>query len=687
MFRKLLVANRGEIAARVMRTAKRLGIRTVAVFSEADAGAMHVTMADEAVAIGPAPARDSYLRIDRLIEAARAAGAEAIHPGYGFLSENPAFVEACDAAGIVFVGPPASAMRAMGSKAEAKRLMQAAGVPLVPGYHGEDQSDALLAHEAARIGFPVMIKASAGGGGRGMRAVDHTEDFAAALAAARREAEAAFADGRVLVEKYLQRPRHIEAQILADAHGNVVHLGTRDCSIQRRHQKIIEEAPAPGLSDATREMIHAAAIAAAEACGYVNAGTVEFIAEGSGADPAFYFMEMNTRLQVEHPVTEEVYSIDLVEAQLRIAAGERLPAGQDRLVAHGHAIEVRLCAEEPRQDFRPSTGRIAALHLPEHRARIETGVRAGDSVTPHYDSMIAKLVVHGADRDTARQQLGEALAATALLGPATNLELLRRIVAHPAFADSDLDTSFIARHLPDLLPPPPATPFLAALAAGTSNEIWRDGEDLESRFERVNRASTEADGDSPWRWLRGFRLHGRARERTLFSTDRRTIEVVTIPNPGGLTRLVMPDGSLADFLGAGGGLSPISLLLRIGDRSEPVNLRAQVLRDGDDFQVTMEGDPFPYHLRRIDPYSPAGADSSAAERIAAPIPALVARIDVAEGDRVARGQVLAVLEAMKTEIRITAPADGTVARVLVQPGAQLQEGTELITLTHDEPTP
>ena len=663
MFAKLLIANRGEIACRVMRTAKRMGIATVAVFSEADKDAMHVGMADEAVPIGPAPARESYLSIEKIIAAARSTGAQAIHPGYGFLSENPVFVEACEAAGIIFVGPPASAMRAMGSKAEAKRLMEAAGVPLVPGYHGAGQDDALLAAEAQKIGFPVLIKASAGGGGRGMRAVDRAEAFPAQLAAARREAEAAFGDGRVLVEKYLARPRHIEVQVLADGHGTTLALGTRDCSIQRRHQKILEEAPAPGLSDATREKIHAAAVAAARACGYVNAGTIEFIAEGEGADPAFFFMEMNTRLQVEHPVTEAIFGLDLVEQQLRVAAGETLPPLP---APQGHAIEVRLCAEDPAHDFRPSTGPIHALHWPGAEARVDTGFRAGDRVSPHYDSMLAKIIAHAPDRAAARTALVAALAETALLGPATNLELLRRIALHPAFAAADLDTGFIARHhaalLPDTTALPP--PVLAAAALDRA---------LSAREQAAAAALRSADPHSPWHRPDGFRLSGHGAQPLSFRHGGRTH-----------TRQLGFDGASFTLDGA-----PAQAARADGQvvfTLDGALHRARVLHADADVQVTLQGDPHPYLLRRLDLFSPEGADASGPDRIAAPIPGLVARVDVAEGDAVTRGQVLVVLEAMKTEIRIAAPADGTIAKVMVQAGMQVQEGMELAIMAHDEET-
>uniref|UniRef100_UPI001906891D acetyl-CoA carboxylase biotin carboxylase subunit n=1 Tax=Paracraurococcus ruber TaxID=77675 RepID=UPI001906891D len=451
MFRTLLIANRGEIACRIIRTARRLGIRTVAVFSEADARSQHVALADAAFPIGPARASDSYLRTDRILAAAQASGAEAVHPGYGFLSENAGFAEACAAAGIAFVGPPPAAIRAMGSKAESKRLMEQAGVPIVPGYHGDAQDEAVLADQAGRIGFPVLIKASAGGGGKGMRPVLRPEEFAAQLAGARREAKAAFGDDRVLLERYLQKPRHVEVQVFADSQGNTIHLHTRDCSVQRRHQKVLEEAPAPDLSPALRARLHAAAVAAARAVGYVSAGTVEFIVEGDDA----FFMEMNTRLQVEHPVTEMVTGLDLVEWQLRVAAGEPLPL-REAPAPHGHSVEVRLYAEDPAQEFRPSTGplRRFALPAPAPDLRIESGVVEGDAITPFYDPMIAKLVAWGPDRGGALARLGAALAECRIAGITSNLGFLQRLVAHPAMRAAELDTGFAGRFATDLQPPP-----------------------------------------------------------------------------------------------------------------------------------------------------------------------------------------------------------------------------------------
>ena len=659
MFRTLLIANRGEIACRIIRTARRLGIRSIAVFSEADAQALHVRMADAAFPIGGARAADSYLRTDRILEAARAAGAEAIHPGYGFLSENAEFAEACADAGIVFVGPPATAIRAMGSKAESKRLMERAGVPVVPGYHGADQDDARLAEEAARIGYPVLIKASAGGGGKGMRPVHSAADFARELAGARREARAAFGDDRVLLERYLQRPRHVEVQVFADSHGNAIHLHTRDCSVQRRHQKVLEEAPAPGLAAALRERLHDAAVAAARAVGYVNAGTVEFIVEGDDA----FFMEMNTRLQVEHPVTEMVTGLDLVEWQLRIAAGEPLPL-KEPPPPRGHSVEVRLYAEDPAQDFRPSTGPLRRFHLPDPAPdlRIETGVRQGDAITPYYDPMIAKLVAWGPDRTAALARLGAALAECRVAGIATNLGFLRRLVAHPALRAAELDTGFAARHVADLIPPPrPAPP--AALAAAALEVLLAPPPPPQP-----------ADQHSPWNRRDGWRLHG-AGAQLIPLQDGPARHVLRLTPAGAAWRLEL-DGTTMTL--AGHRLAPGVLQVALDGAAQ----RVLVLRDGDALHVGLPGgaERGEWTLRLLDPYLPPGGEAAAEGRLAAPIPGRVVQVLVAEGDRVTRGQVLAVLEAMKTELRITAPSDGVVARIGCAAGETVEEGTEIVTL-------
>ncbi|MFO1169323.1 MAG: acetyl-CoA carboxylase biotin carboxylase subunit, partial [Rhodoblastus sp.] len=508
MFEKILIANRGEIACRIVRTARRMGVATVAVYSEADASARHVRMADEAVFIGASPARESYLVIEKIIEAAKRTGAQAIHPGYGFLSENEAFCEACEKAGIVFIGPPVHAIHAMGSKSEAKKLMEAAGVPLTPGYHGDDQDPARLKGEADAIGYPVMIKAAAGGGGKGMRQVMKAEDFDAALASCKREAAASFGSDHVLVEKYIVRPRHIEIQVFGDRHGGCVHLFERDCSVQRRHQKVLEEAPAPGMTAERRRQMGEAAVAAAKAVGYVGAGTVEFIATQDGQ---FYFMEMNTRLQVEHPVTEMITGLDLVEWQLRVAAGEKLPLAQEQLHINGHALEARVYAEDPAKNFLPSTGRLVHLAPPAEslNVRVDTGVEEGDSISPFYDPMIAKLIVWDDDRDRALSRMQQALADYRVVGVNNNIDFLSRLVASPAFASADLDTGLIEREADYLFPgaeQPPARVFaIAALS-----------ELLRSHAHAREHARASADPTSPWHARDGWRLNGVARRSLIF---------------------------------------------------------------------------------------------------------------------------------------------------------------------------
>src|ERR1700761_5092311 len=512
MFNKILIANRGEIACRVAATCKRLGIASVAVYSDADADAKHVAACDEAVHIGGSTAAESYLRYERIIAAAFATGAQAVHPGYGFLSENEDFAQACEAAGIVFIGPPVEAIAAMGSKAAAKALMHAAAVPLGPGYHGDDQDAQLLHREADAIGYPVLLKASAGGGGKGMRVVERSEDFAAALLSCKREAASSFGNDRVLIEKYLTRPRHVEVQVFADRHGGAVYLFDRDCSVQRRHQKVLEEAPAPGLQPHVRRAMGEAAVAAARAVNYVGAGTVEFIMTEGGE---FYFMEMNTRLQVEHPVTEMVTGLDLVEWQLRVAAGEPLPLAQDQLKIEGHAIEARIYAEHPARGFLPSTGTLKHLRMPEGveftigalaggpRApvRIDSGVREGDTITPFYDPMIAKLIVFGNTRAEALQRMSRALKACEVVGPHTNVEFLRRIVASDAFVSGDLDTGLIERHR-DALFAASQKPFDAALALACAALLEREGNGEDSAAAGAGRAS------SPWDALAHWRLNG-----------------------------------------------------------------------------------------------------------------------------------------------------------------------------------
>ncbi len=660
MFAKILIANRGEIACRVMRTAKRMGIATVAVYSEADAAALHVMMADEARLIGP-PSRDkpggqgptarqSYLNAAAIITAAQDAGAEAIHPGYGFLSENPDFAEACAAAGIVFIGPPPAAMRAMGSKAAAKALMQQAGVPVVPGYHGGDQDAAHLLAEAEKIGFPVLIKASGGGGGRGMRIVNAAGEFARALDGAKREAASAFGDDRVLIEKYLSAPRHIEVQVFADTHGNALHLYERDCSIQRRYQKIVEEAPAPGLAPAMRRAMGAAAVAAAKAVGYAGAGTVEFIVERD----RFYFMEMNTRLQVEHPVTEAVTGTDLVKWQLRVAAGEKFTRSQQDIRLSGHAIEVRLYAENPERGFLPATGTLHRLRLPNATARVETGVREGDAVTPFYDPMIAKIIAWGPDRETARTRLSRALAETGLLGVTTNLGFLARVIGDEDFAAARLDTGFIERRRAALLPAPSAPPEKAVAAAAL--------------FCLGQSAARPAD---PWARHDGWRLNAPNAPRTV--TLRAGEETLSIAATANGPRWVLEIGerhASAEARFAADGAAVLTL--------DGAQFRAVVLDHGDDIAVFIDGAG--WRFTRVDPLAPpAGADAGAG-RLTAPMPGRVVQLLVAAGDAVRQGQPLIVVEAMKMEHTIAAPRDGTVEAVRYAVGDLVEEGTELIAL-------
>jgi 3-methylcrotonyl-CoA carboxylase alpha subunit len=536
MFEAILVANRGEIACRVIRTARWLGVRAVAVYSDADASALHVALADEARRIGPAPARDSYLRGERMIEAARLSGAQAIHPGYGFLAENAEFAEACREAGLVFIGPPAAAIRAMGSKSAAKRIMAEAGVPLVPGYHGEEQDADHLRIQAEALGYPVLIKASAGGGGKGMRLVHRPEEFAPALAAARRESLAAFGDDQMLLEKYLQRPRHVEIQVFTDRLGNAVYLFERDCSIQRRHQKIIEEAPAPGMTPELRAAMGQAAVEAARAIAYEGAGTVEFLL---AADGSFYFMEMNTRLQVEHPVTEFVTGQDLVAWQLAVAAGEPLPAAQEELGLRGHALEARIYAEQPERDFLPAAGRLTHFRPPtenEH-VRVDTGVRQGDAVGVHYDPLIAKLVVWDQDRPAAARRLRRALAAFQVVGVATNLEFLQAVGAYPAYLRGELHTDFVAEHREALLAEPePATDDILALA--TFGVLLRAG----ARAAPAG-AAPAADPHSPWVLANGWRLNGEGQQQVTWIDGERRICVTARFRPPGYL-LELPGGAM-----------------------------------------------------------------------------------------------------------------------------------------------
>ncbi|MCZ8103022.1 MAG: acetyl/propionyl/methylcrotonyl-CoA carboxylase subunit alpha [Burkholderiales bacterium] len=654
MFTSVLIANRGEIACRVIRTARRLGMRTIAVYSEADAGALFVRQADEAHLIGPAPARESYLVGERILAVAREAGAACIHPGYGFLSENADFAEACHKAGVVFVGPPASAIRAMGLKDAAKSLVERAGVPVVPGYHGPKQEPAFLRERAANIGFPVLIKAVAGGGGKGMRRVDRLIDFEEALHGAQREAANAFGDPRVLVERYVRSPRHVEIQVFADAHGNVVHLFERDCSLQRRHQKVIEEAPAPGMPEAVRAAMGKAAVEAARAVGYVGAGTVEFIADGSqGLKPdGFFFMEMNTRLQVEHPVTEAITGLDLVELQFRVASGERLPFAQSDLAIDGHAVEARLYAEDPETGFLPSTGRLWALRFPDGEGiRIDTGVEEGGEVTPYYDPMIAKVIARAPTRGEALDRLADALGRTVVAGPRSNVAFLRALALAPEFREGRFDTGFIDRHLEAL--GAVARPLDARAVAAGALAL------LGAEQERVAAVSGPAGAGTPGPWdvADGFQTSGprvsawpmvvegeRLDVLVAFDREGPSVEVPGHPVPPGdhdLTLVSTDEGLI-------------------------------VLADG---RQT--------HMRLFDPLGQSADDADGGGIVKAPMHGKVVAVFVAAGETVEKGQRVAIVEAMKMEHSLVAPRAGIVSEVAVEPGQQVGEGARMLVIADD----
>ncbi|MEX3937059.1 acetyl-CoA carboxylase biotin carboxylase subunit [Paraburkholderia phymatum] len=667
MFNKILIANRGEIACRVAATCKRLGITSVALYSDADANAKHVAACDEAVHIGGSTAAESYLRVERIIEAALATGAQAVHPGYGFLSENEDFAHACERAGIEFIGPPVEAIAAMGSKAAAKALMHSAAVPLVPGYHGDDQNADLLHRQADEIGYPVLLKASAGGGGKGMRVVERTEDFAAALASCKREAASSFGNDRVLIEKYLTRPRHVEVQVFADKHGGAVYLFDRDCSVQRRHQKVLEEAPAPGLQPHVRRAMGEAAVAAARAVNYVGAGTVEFIMTAGGD---FYFMEMNTRLQVEHPVTEMVTGQDLVEWQLRVAAGEPLPLEQDQLKIDGHAIEARIYAEHPARGFLPSTGTLKHLRMPEgvefslglggERApvRIDSGVREGDTITPFYDPMIAKLIVHGASRDEALKRMSHALRDCEVVGPHTNVEFLQRIVTSVPFSTGDLDTGLIERHH-DALFAPFQKPFLEALALACGALMTREG--------------GLAHGASPWDALSHWRLNSGYTQTLNWRDVEKESAFTVLFSRDGESRMLTHDGKTEPFKWwAGAGKHEYGAT--IGD----AHVTGRVFIDGDTFHVFCRGDALEFEWQNLLAHA---ADAEHGEgRLTAPMPGKVIAVLVEEGAVVEKGQPLLVMEAMKMEHTIGAPAAGKVAEVLYGVGDQVADGAQLLVL-------
>ena len=668
MFSKILIANRGEIACRVIKTARRMGIRTVAVYSEADAGARHVRLADEAVCIGPAAARESYLITDRIIAACKATGAQAVHPGYGFLSENEEFAEACAANNIVFIGPPVSAIRAMGLKSESKKLMEKAGVPLTPGYHGDNQEPGFLRAQADAIGYPVLIKASAGGGGKGMRAVWNGEEFAAALASCKREAASSFGDDHVLIEKYLQRPRHIEIQVFGDTHGHCVYLFERDCSVQRRHQKVLEEAPAPGMTPERRAAMGRAAVEAAKAVGYVGAGTVEFIVDQSGT---FYFMEMNTRLQVEHPVTEMITGLDLVEWQLKVAAGEPLPLVQEQLTLRGHALEARIYAEDAAKGFLPATGRLTHLAPPAEslHVRVDTGVEQGDEITPHYDPMIAKLIVWDENRDRALARMLQALADYRIVGVTSNVGFLARLVACPSFARADLDTGLIERERDFLFPdvaqaePPRDAWLLAALA-----ELLRD-----RNYGRIH-AAASGDPHSPWHVRDGWRANGAAQRVILLRAEGCEKSVIASYQSGGFCLEL--DGQAARAAGA---LQADGMLRADLDGRR---LTVTVIAAGEKRHVFFDGMSFIFAA--IDPLFHAGEGGGAEGGLTAPMPGKVIALLVEPGASVAKGTPLIVLEAMKMEHTLAAPAAGTVKAFCYAVGEQVADGAALLEFEHVE---
>ena len=650
-FDKVLIANRGEIACRIIRTAKGMGLRTVAVYSDADRGAMHVALADEAVLIGPAPAKDSYLHIGAILEAVQATSAEAIHPGYGFLSENADFAQACADGGLVFIGPSAATIRLMGFKSAAKALMESSGVPVVPGYHGEDQSIATLQQAADRIGYPLLVKASAGGGGRGMRLVGAADEFAEAVAAAKREAASSFGNDQILIEKHIAKPRHIEVQVFGDNDANVVSLFERECTLQRRHQKVVEEALSIGTTAERRAAMSAAARSAAQAAGYVGAGTVEFIADSSG----FYFIEMNTRLQVEHPVTEMITGLDLVEWQLRIAMGEKLPLGQDQIAANGHAIEARIYAEDPEKGFLPASGIIRTWREPSGEGiRVDTGFRAGDGVTPYYDALLAKLIAWGPDRLQALRRLVEALNGFEIGGVTTNIAFLKALLTHPRLVRNEIDTGFIEQELSALTRSAPALVVLDVAAACAAVLLREQREEVASE-------------NSPWDRTDGWTLGGRRSRRLSFRHGADRHDAVLWYGRGGLSLAFGGNNDRLQFVPRDGGVFDMCL----GDALE----RVSVAWSGRDLDLsTLRG---PRKLHWIDPFVANVSEAAAAGRIVAPMPGTVTRILAQAGVGLARGAPVIVLEAMKMEHTLRAPADGRVKALKCAVGDFVQEGTEL----------
>ena len=662
MFSKILIANRGEIACRVIRTARRLGIRTVAVYSQADADAQHVRQADEAWPIGGPRPQDSYLRGDAIIEVALESGAQAIHPGYGFLSENADFADAVEAAGLVFIGPSAASMRRMGSKAGAKELMQAAGVPVVPGYTGADQSSDVLAREADRIGYPLMIKAAHGGGGKGMRIVRSHDEFLPNLESCQREAANAFGRDRVLLERYIEQPRHIEIQVFGDSHGNAIHLNERECSAQRRYQKVLEESPSPFLTPELRASMGAAAVQAAHAIDYANAGTVEFIVAPDGS---FYFMEINTRLQVEHPVTELVTGLDLVEWQLRMAAGAPLPLRQDAVRQEGHAIEVRLYAEDPEAGFLPGSGKLVRLRLPVTgpHVRIDSGVVEGDTVSIFYDPMIAKLIVWDVDRTSALARLRDALVQCEIEGPKSNIGFLERLVRHPSIVDGSIDTGYLDRHLDEFLPQAQADETLL-LAAAIARLLWQEASERE-------RAALSADPTSPWALADGWRL-GHAGKRLLAFLHRGTRIEIVAQGSGGDYRITHGDRTVSVSAAR---LDDGVLIARLDTRARRFSVQI------DDARVLVHDGEGRLQLQPVGVYRREGSGHGSGDnRLQAPMPGRVVLVKTKPGDRVVAGQELLVIEAMKMELGLKAPRDGIVAELRAAEGDFVDADAVLVTL-------
>ncbi|MEO8956833.1 MAG: acetyl-CoA carboxylase biotin carboxylase subunit [Ktedonobacteraceae bacterium] len=683
MFHKVLVANRGEIAVRIMATCREMGIRTVAVYSEADSTALHVREADEAYCIGPAPATQSYLRIDAIIAVAKQSGAEAIHPGYGFLSENTAFVAACEQAGIIFIGPPTSAMRLMGSKIAAKKLAQSVDAPIIPGYNGESQDEAILLQEAERIGFPLLIKASAGGGGKGMREVYQLVDFAEQLAGARREAVASFGDGTVFLERLIQQPRHVEIQILGDTFGNLIHLGERECSIQRRHQKIVEESPSVALTPALRTEMGSAAVRIAKAAGYVNAGTMEFILD---ADRHFYFLEMNTRLQVEHPVTEFVTGIDLVRHQLLIAAGEPLQLAQEQVSTRGHAIEMRLYAEDPTQDFLPSTGVVTDFIRPQGPGiRIDSGIERGDEITQFYDPMIAKMIVYAEDRTAAIERMTGALAQTAVFGVKTNASLLYTIITHPAFKEGQTHTSFLIEHhlLGDTLTQANENIPDEVLIAATLYDVIGDGAGQHAHNSHTSSASSAYPGaSSPWTTLGPWRMVGGARlirynyqgkEHSIAIRPAHSADSVDSADRAWSMQI---NGRPAEIISCVFGNVGLVLI-----RQGAVQVRSYVQHEEDQTQVHMHGQMYELERRQppnVDTAAQGINPAQTQKKLTAPMAGTIVKVQVVDGEAVAQRQVLVILSAMKMEHTIAAPYAGTVHHVYFPEGAVVRGGATIV---------